>query len=152
MRKLLLMTSLVAASVALGAQDTAPNLDRLKMMTARFAPVDLSADVSKLPAHEQQALGKLVESAKVMDALFLRQVWAGNEPMLLNLLEDTSEIGRARLHSFLLNKGPWSRLDHNEPFIPAAPAKPEQANFYPADASKQEVEEWLARKNPQFIV
>src|SRR5580765_3544593 len=78
MRKLLLMTSLVAASVALGAQDTAPNLDRLKMMTARFAPVDLSADVSKLPAHERQALGKLVESAKVMDALFLRQVWAGN--------------------------------------------------------------------------
>jgi hypothetical protein len=141
----LLMTSFVAASVALGAQDkAAPSVDQLKMMTARFAPVDLSADVSKLPANERQALAKLVEAAKVMDTLFLRQVWAGNETMLLNLVPDTSDTDRARLHYFLLNKGPWSRLDHNEPFIPGAPPKPEQANFYPADATKQEVEEWLA--------
>jgi len=139
------MTSFVAGSVALGAQDKpAPTVDQLKTMTARFAPVDLSADVSKLPANERQALAKLVEAAKVMDALFLRQVWAGNETMLLNLVQDTSDIGRTRLHYFLLNKGPWSRLDHNEPFIPGAPPKPDQANFYPADATKQEVEEWLA--------
>jgi len=139
------MTSLVATSVALGAQDKpAPNVDQLKTMTARFAPVDLSADVSKLPANERQALATLVEAAKVMDTLFLRQVWAGNQTMLLTLLQDTSEIGRARLHYFLLNKGPWSRLDHNESFIPGAPPKPEQANFYPADATKQEVEDWIA--------
>ena len=144
MRKLV-MTSLVATSVALGAQDKpAPTVDQLKTMTARFAPVDLSADVSKLPANERQALAKLVDAARVMDTLFLRQVWAGNETMLLNLLQDTSEIGRARLHYFLLNKGPWSRLDHNESFIPGAPPKPEQANFYPADATKQEVEDWIA--------
>src|SRR5678815_2401620 len=67
-----------------------------------------------------------------------------SETMLLNLVQDTSDIGRTRLHYFLLNTGPWSRLDHNEPFIPGAPAKPEQANFYPADATKQDVEEWLA--------
>ena len=139
------MTSFVAGSVALGAQDKpAPTVDQLKTMTARFAPVDLSADISKLPANERQALAKLVEAAKVMDTLFLRQVWAGNETMLLNLVQDTSDIGRTRLHYFLLNKGPWSRLDHNEPFIPGAPPKPDQANFYPADATKQEVEEWLA--------
>jgi len=139
------MTSFVAASVALAAQDKpAPNVDQLKTMTARFAPVDLSADLNKLPANERQALSKLVEAAKVMDALFLRQVWAGNETMLLNLVQDTSEIGRARLHYFLLNKGPWSRLDHNDSFIPGAPPKPDAANFYPADATKQEVEEWLA--------
>ena len=138
------MTSFVAASVALGAQDkAAPNVDQLKMMTARFAPVDLSADLNKLPANERQALAKLVEAAKVMDTLFLRQVWAGNETMLLNLVQDSSDIGRTRLHYFLLNKGPWSRLDHNESFIPGAPPKPEQANFYPADSTKQEVEDWL---------
>jgi len=139
------MTSFVAASVALAAQEKpAPNVDQLRTMTARFAPVDLSADLSKLPANERQALSKLVEAAKVMDTLFLRQVWAGNETMLLNLVQDTSETGRARLHYFLLNKGPWSRLDHNDAFIPGAPLKPEAANFYPPDATKQEVEEWLA--------
>ncbi len=139
------MASIVAAGTALAAQEKpAPTADQLKTMTARFAPVDLRADVSKLPANERQALAKLVDAAKVMDTLFLRQVWAGNETMLLNLLQDTSELGRARLHYFLLNKGPWSRLDHNESFVPGAPAKPDQANFYPADATKAQVEDWIS--------
>ncbi|HEY3161539.1 MAG TPA: hypothetical protein VGJ78_21380 [Vicinamibacterales bacterium] len=142
--KRLLMASVVAGTVVVGAQTTAPGADQLKNMSARFAPVDLSADISKLPANERQALAKLVEAAKVMDTLFLRQVWAGNETMLLNLLQDASPLGRERLHSFILNKGPWSRLDHNEPVVPAAPPKPEQANFYPADATKAQVEEWLS--------
>ena len=47
------------------------------------------------------------------------------------------------LHYFLINKGPWSRLDHHEPFIPGAPAKPESANFYPAGATKDEIQKWL---------
>ena len=141
----LLMASIVAASVALGAQNSAaPNVDQLKAKTARFAAVDLSADITKLPANERQALARLVDAAKVMDTLFLRQVWAGNETMLLSLLQDTSELGRARQHYFLLNKGPWSRLDHDEPFVPGAPAKPAQANFYPADATKEQVEEWIS--------
>ncbi len=143
--KAIVMASMVAASVAVGAQQKpAPTADRLKAMTARFAPVDLSADVSKMPANERQALAKLVEAAKVMDTLFLRQVWAGNETMLLDLLKDNSDLGRARLHYFLLNKGPWSRLDQNEPFIPGAPPKPDQANFYPAGATKDEVENWIS--------
>ena len=33
--------------------------------------------------------------------------------MLLDLAGDQSAEGRARLHYFLINKGPWSRLDHN---------------------------------------
>jgi hypothetical protein len=86
---------------------------------------------------------KIIEAAKVFDALFLRQVWSGNETMLLDLVQDASPVGRSRLHYFLLNKGPWSRLDHNEPFIPGAPKKPEQGNFYPAGATKAEVEAWI---------
>ena len=137
--------STLAAGLGAGAQERSiPNLEQLKTMTARFAPVDLSADLTSLPANERQALARLVEAAKVMDTLFLRQVWAGNETMLLDLLQDTSELGRARLHYFLINKGPWSRLDENAPFIPGAPKKPEQANFYPAGATKEEVEAWIA--------
>jgi len=125
------------------ARQVDPMVEQLQSMTARFAPVDLTADISKLPQNERQALAKLVDAARVFDALFLRQVWAGNEPMLLALLGDSSELGRARLHYFLINKGPWSRLDHNEPFVPGAPAKPPQGNFYPAGATKEEVEAWI---------
>ena len=95
------MTTIVAGSVAVGAQTSAPGADQLKNMSARFAPVDLSADVGKLPSNERQALAKLVEAAKVMDTLFLRQVWAGNETMLLNLLQDSSPLGRERLAALM---------------------------------------------------
>jgi Peptidase family M49 len=117
---------------------------RLNKMAARFAPTEIVADVSRLSASDRQVLAKLVQASKLMDALFMRQVWAGNEAMLLDLLRDETPEGRARLHYFLINKGPWSRLDHNEPFAPGAPPKPEAANFYPAGATKVEIERWIA--------
>jgi hypothetical protein len=120
-----------------------PAAAALERRSARFAPTDLAADLSALPASEREALGHLIRAAQVMDALFLRQVWSGNEAMLYALTGDQSPLGRARLHAFLINKGPWSRLDDNEGFIPDAPAKPPSANYYPADATKEEVEKWL---------
>ena len=127
-----------------GAQPPAdPMLQRYQSMTARYAPVDLTADISSLSPNEQQALARLIEAAQVFDALFMRQVWSGNESMLVELTRDQSEVGRARLHYFLLNKGPWSRLDDNEPFVSGAPPKPPQGSFYPPDATKEEIESWL---------
>jgi peptidase M49-like protein len=131
---------------------TAPAADsetkKLEAMAARFAPVDLTADVSKLPPNERQALAKLVEAAKVFDTLFLRQVWEGNETMLLDLARDNSPLGQARRHYFLINKGPWSRLDQNEAFVAGVPPKPPEANFYPAGAKKEDVEAWLKGLSP----
>jgi hypothetical protein len=136
-------TSSVPPASAPAAAPTDPMLTSLETMTARFAPVDLTADVSALPPNERQALAKLIQAAQIFDALFLRQVWAGNDSMLQRLAHDTSPLGQARLHYFLLNKGPWSRLDANEAFVPGAPEKPEAANFYPAGSTKAEVEAWL---------
>ena len=116
----------------------------IEAQAARFAPVTLTADITTLPENEKQALKRLVQASQIIDTLFLRQVWAGNETMLLDLGRDQSALGTARLHYFILNKGPWSRLDENKAFIPGAPAKPDQANFYPAGATKAEVEAWLA--------
>jgi hypothetical protein len=139
-----LFVLLVIAMVALQFQEASmPDLAKLNAMTARFSPVEVSADISRLSVREREALAKLVQAGWVMDALFLRQVWAGNETMLLDLLKDETPLGKARLGYFLINKGPWSRLDKNVPFIPGAPAKPEGANFYPEDSSKQQIEAWL---------
>jgi hypothetical protein len=121
-----------------------PQVADLQKKSARFAVTDLTADISALPANEVEALAHMVRAAEVMDALFLEQVWSGNETLLYRLIKDDSPIGRARLQAFVINKGPWSRLDHNEPFVPGVPAKPPAANFYPAGATKQEVETWIA--------
>jgi hypothetical protein len=123
---------------------TANEAARLDTMSARFAPTEIVADVSRLSPAERQVLAKLVQASKVMDALYLRQVWAGNEAMLLDLIRDQTPEGRARLHYFLINKGPWSRLDHNEAIVAGAPPKPAGANFYPEGATKAEIERWIA--------
>jgi hypothetical protein len=125
----------------------APAVDKgvaeLQSKSARFAPTDLTADITALPPNERDALAHMVRAAQVMDALFLEQVWAGNEAMLYSLIKDESPLGKARLHEFLINKGPWSRLDHNAVFIPGAPEKLPSANYYPEGATKAEVEKWI---------
>jgi hypothetical protein len=127
------------------AAATAPAPSPLRTMTARFAPADIGADLNALPENERQALSRLVEAARIMDGLFLRQVWSGNGALLESLARQAVTGGDAAdaLHYFLINKGPWSRLDHNKPFIPGVPAKPESANFYPAGATKDEIQKWL---------
>jgi hypothetical protein len=128
-----------------------PTLAELQKMTARFAPAEIGADLSGLTKHERDALARLVEAARIMDALFLRQVWAGNDAMLQELAQKAampvgpraSRTAAARLRCFLLNKGPWDRLDGNAPFVPGAPAKPASANFYPAGATKEDVQKWM---------
>ncbi len=112
-------------------------------MTRLFAPVDIGADLSTLDDSELEALRHIVEAARVMDGLFLQQVWAGNPSMVLTLLGDTTAAGQARLGFFLLNKGPWSRIENNRAFIPGAPPKPDAGNFYPGDATREEVAAWF---------
>ena len=137
-----LIAGLIGSSVA-AQNPTMPTETQLQQMISRFAPVEIGADLSGLPESEQAALAKMVEAARLMDGLFLQQVWAGNTSLLVELAGDRTPLGQARLHYFLINKGPWSRLDHDAPFIPGVPAKPDTANFYPADATKEEIEKWI---------
>jgi len=142
--------AVAAVVVAAGAPVTpqevnVPDQAALDALARQLAPVEIGADVSALPASERQALARLVEAGWVMDGLFLRQVWAGNPALLQQLLADPTALGKARLRYFLINKGPWDRLDHNRPFVPGVPPKPEGANFYPAGSTKAEVETWMQR-------
>lgn len=145
------LLSLLGAAMLSGAATAAektpparfPDAAELQRLTARFAPVELRVDLKALPESERRALARIVQASKLMDALFLRQRWAGNEPLLLDLVQDTTPLGRARLQAFLLDKGPWNSLDEARPFIPGVPAKPASANFYPAGATQAEVEAWV---------
>ena len=120
-----------------------PGDPELARKIARFAPTTLTADVSKLTPKDRQALDKIIAAAKLLDPLFLRQVWSGNEALEKKLLADKSAAGRERLHYFYIMDGPWSRLDKNEPFIDGVTEKPERANYYPDDMTKEEFETWV---------
>src|SRR5215831_9240199 len=138
-----LVVAAICAAIASAQGGSVSEAERLQRMAARFAPTEIRVDLSKVSAADRKVLAKLVEASQIMDALFLRQVWVGNEAMLIDLARDQSAEGRARLHLFLINKGPWDRLDHNKPFVPRAPAKPAGANFYPDGASKADLDAWM---------
>ena len=127
----------VAVSAARGQEPVQSTMTRL------YAPVEIGADIDALPASERAALAHILAAARVMDALFLEQVWAGNPSLLMALQDDGSPAGRARLEYFLLNKGPWSRLEDDRAFLPGVPPKPAGAAYYPPDASRDEVASWI---------
>jgi hypothetical protein len=133
-------------SITLTAQNDKPAGDaELAKKIARFAPTTMTADVSKLAPKDRQALQKIIEAAKLLDPLFLRQVWNGNAALEKKLLADKTPAGRQRLHYFYINDGPWSRLDNKESFIEGVPQeKPPQASYYPDDMTKDEFNNWLA--------
>ena len=142
---LLLMVSMNMTASSNQKRRRAAADPELAKKIARFSPTVLTADISKLSPGDRKALAKIIAAAKLLDPLFLRQVWSGNEALKQKLEADKTTAGRQRLHYFLINDGPWSRLDHNAPFIPGVPQeKPKHANYYPDDMTKQEFETWVA--------
>ena len=136
-----LVLTIMLISTLTTAQDGDPELAR---KIARFAPTTLTADTSKLTPKDRQALDKIIAAAKLLDPLFLRQVWGGNEALEKKLKADNSPVGRERLHYFYINDGPWSRLDEKEPFIEGVPReKPQGASYYPEDMTKEEFNTWV---------
>ena len=120
-------------------------LAELNAKIRRFAPTVITADTSKLSAGDRRALAKIIEAARRFDPLFLRQVWSGNVALKRRLEADRTPLGRARLHYFNINDGPWSQLDENIAFLPGVPEeKPATAAHYPDDMTKQEFESWVA--------
>ena len=138
-----LLPSVAVARKGAGAQSG--ELAELNAKIRRFAPTVITADTSRLSAGDRRALQKVVEAARLLDPLFLRQVWSGNVALQKRLETDRTPLGRARLHYFNINNGPWSQLDENMAFLSGVPPeKPPTAAHYPDDMTKEEFESWVA--------
>ena len=126
----LMIATVTLVLVALGRPQRSPSeISSLNEKIRRFAPTVMTADTTSLSPNDRKALQKIIAAAKYYDALYLRQIWSGNEALLKRLQADKSALGRLRLHYFLINKGPWSQLDDNQPFIEGVPPRPPSANF-----------------------
>src|ERR1035438_4091195 len=109
-KSIFVVTAIMTVSL-LAAFEGGATLPELQKMTARFAPATMHVDTSKLSAGDRAALVKLIAAGRVVNRIFLKQVWSGNAALLKTLQQDSSALGKARLEYFWLNKGPWSDLD-----------------------------------------
>jgi len=63
-----------AAAQAVKASDAG----ELPAKIRRFSPTVLTANLALLSPKDRQALQKIIAAAKLLDPLFLRQVWSGD--------------------------------------------------------------------------
>lgn len=110
---------------------------------ARYAPTPIAADLTALSAEDRRVLDLLVEAARVMDEIFLRQAWAGNSALRDRLQGLQGEGAEAAWELYRINFGPWDRLAAFEPFL-GTRSRPKGAGYYPDDLGERELEAWLA--------
>ena len=125
-------------------------VDMLKEQLAQFAPTELKYDSSILDERQKKVVEKLYYASKIMDEIFLDQVYAKNYEIKKELIKEASEgseVAKLQLQLFDIMFGPFDRLDHDAPFI-GTEKKPLGANFYPENMTKEEFENWI-KDNPE---
>ncbi len=149
MHKLVPAVLLLAAAGSAAAAPKFPDAAALNRMASRLTPTELKVSIADLSSGDRRALGDLIRAARIVNDIFLDQMWKGNRALAAKLRADRSPLGRARFHYFWLNKSPWSEIDGYTAFLPGVPArKPAGANFYPEDMTKEEFESWFRTLSP----
>lgn len=132
-------------------------VELLKQKISKFIPVEIQYDENLLSEREKVVLEKLYQASKLIDSIYLDQVYSKNHQIkaeLLAKLSDKSVVSdpeqksklNLQLELFNIMFGPFDRLEDDEPFM-GTEKKPLGANFYPEDMTKEEFENWI-KQNP----
>ncbi|KAF9361040.1 hypothetical protein BGX26_006362 [Mortierella sp. AD094] len=131
----------------------------LEKQLARFQEIQVGGSkyLGRLSAGDREAIPLLIQVGKLIDQIFIRQYWSGNEALHTHILNQTPRDIKLEL-GLQLFKGPWgldeekfikSVKEHNDNgdahekiHIPHEP--PRHANYYPDDINKQEYLDWVS--------
>ena len=154
---ILMAVFLIIGCVERTSDDEISTTEEIKMLQDKinkFVPVEIQYNEDLLDDREKVVLEKLYQASKIIDELFLEQVYSKNleirsellakietetDPDLKNKLEHQLEL-------FKIMFGPFDRLENDKPFMGDS-EKPLGANYYPEDMTKKEFEGWV-KENP----
>lgn len=141
--KSLLALAALTLTVGCGGTDTAPD-DAAEAtskeehpLLSKYTSFRLTSDLSHLTDDQREMIPLLIDACKAMDEAFWTQAYGDGEDLLASI-EDPALRRYASI-----NYGPWDRLAGNEPFLEGYGPKPEGANFYPKDMTREEFERAL---------
>ncbi len=110
------------------------NMTVMQKKLNKYVSFKLTSDVSVLSENERKMLPILINAAHKMNALFWYEAYGDKNELISSISdEDTKKFVE-------INYGPWDRLDGNTSFIDGIAGKPEGANYYPSDMTKEEFE------------
>ncbi|TPE43531.1 dipeptidyl-peptidase 3 family protein [Pontibacter mangrovi] len=142
-RHILFASALAATAFGCSSSSTEGNeaatetvaADSLQQKLDTYTSVRLTTDLSSLSESEKKTIPLLIEASDLMNKMFWYEAY-GQKDSLMSALD--SEAAKKYVQ---INYGPWDRLNNNEPFIAGVGPKPEGANFYPTDMTKEEFEQ-----------
>jgi hypothetical protein len=119
----------------------------LKETITKFVSVDIKYDQSLLNDKEKIVLKKLYNASKLIDSIYLDQVYSKNIQIKAGLMKKDDEKSKLQLELFDIMFGPFNRLEDDKPFM-GTDKKPLGANFYPENMTKEEFEKFV-KENPK---
>ena len=119
----------------------------LKAKIDQFATTELKYDESLLDDRQKVVVEKLYLAAKIMDEIFLDQVYSKNGVIKKELAAKKDEESQLVREYFNIMFGPFDRLEDDKPFY-GHDEKPEGANFYPEEMTKEEFLAWI-KEHPE---
>ena len=114
----------------------------LQKKIAQFAETELKYNAALLTDRQKVVVEKIYRAARIMDEIFLDQVYAKNREIREKLQQAVSAEDKLALEYFTIMFGPFDRLEDDKPFI-GTEEKPVGANYYPEDMTKEEFEKWI---------
>ena len=110
---------------------------------AKFKPVRMPFDSSKLTPRERQMVGRLVEACQFLESIYWRQ----SDPEGLKLyhaLAGSTSQRDVQLRRFLrINGSRFDLIRNNAPFVGTSPWPPGR-NLFPEDLTKEEFDRYVA--------
>jgi len=144
MRKIIVTLSFIAILVAcknnneprkpIKQETVEKSNDEMAANLNKYVSFKLTSDLSVLSENERLMLPILIEAADKMNELFWYEAY-GDKNELLEGIQDADTKDYT-----LINYGPWDRLNGNKSFVEGIGEKPLGANYYPADMTKEEFE------------
>ena len=117
-------------------QDDSKPQSKVERLLTNYAEVKLETDLSVLSENQKKMIPLLIEAAQLIDELY----WVQTCLMKDEIKESISDENI--LKYFKINYGPWDRLGGMEPFVEGVKNRFDGANFYPANMSYQEFDEF----------
>jgi hypothetical protein len=148
MKYIFFMFGIIIAIYGCNNKDAGDDMIKsLKIKIDRFATTELKYDESLLDDRQKVVVEKLYQAAKIMDEIFLDQVYSKNKEIQKELAIKNDDYSRLVREYFKIMFGPFDRLEDDKPFY-GQNEKPKGANFYPENMTKEEFITWI-KEHPQ---
>ena len=110
---------------------------------ARFKPVRMPFDQTRLNAREKQMVAKLVDAAGLLDCIYWRQSDPQGLKLYLSLADSKNPQDQTVRELLKINGGRFDQIDDNKPFVGSDPAPPGRG-FFPWGMTQKDFDALVA--------